>query len=284
MIGQMNYLKSLLIDAGPYLFWVVFAVTGIVAIKEIRQARVLPANTTEAERRALKRKFWGIAAFAVISALATLSAWFSGDKMEESVKQNIAETAKANDRAAKADERAANAEERAAKANKALAEMKPRRITEEQRKAFISALEGLPRGRVRVVSSRANSETYTFAKQVRQILDDAGYGLTNATESGIEWREMFYQMPIGQKPDAEHDLIFAFHGDRSDFSWPGITFLRGNGLVKMDYNRMDPRAIPAIVHQAFRVCGLKTASQGINTFLKPGEWCVALMDRAPTSE
>lgn len=50
-----------------------------------------------------------------------------------------------------------------------------RSITSEQKKGFLSAVAGAPKGNVVVWASTSGDDTKEFAKQVRKLLDEAGY-------------------------------------------------------------------------------------------------------------
>jgi hypothetical protein len=51
----------------------------------------------------------------------------------------------------------------------------PRKITPDQRKAFIQSLKDAPKGHVAVITLSTGAEIASFAYQVRSMLDDAGY-------------------------------------------------------------------------------------------------------------
>jgi len=54
--------------------------------------------------------------------------------------------------------------------------MQPRKITNEQRDNFVSFLKSAPKKGIWIVCSNPTDETEHFAFDVRQVLDDAGYG------------------------------------------------------------------------------------------------------------
>jgi hypothetical protein len=68
----------------------------------------------------------------------------------------------------------------------------PRRITPKQYTDFIEALRNKPKGPVRVIVGREDSETQTYAAQIRQMLDDAGYS-TGTSNDITQWGESLCQ-------------------------------------------------------------------------------------------
>jgi hypothetical protein len=67
-----------------------------------------------------------------------------------------------------------------------IAEIKhiPRKITAEQKSAFIKALNGIKRGPVLVKTNELDNEAQNYMSDIRSLLDDAGYPGDAVTEMG----------------------------------------------------------------------------------------------------
>lgn len=84
-----------------------------------------------------------------------------------------------------------------------------RRISMEQKRAFISRLKDQWKVPVKIYICDTDYETETFSTQLRQMLDEAGYAVTNG--EGIVRANLIYISPIGDRA-GELPLGFIFYG------------------------------------------------------------------------
>ncbi|HAO78094.1 MAG TPA: hypothetical protein DCQ92_03780 [Verrucomicrobia subdivision 3 bacterium] len=191
-------------------------------------------------------------------------------------------TAQLNEEAGKARKAAGDATERAEELRKKNIELEtklqPRRITTKQKEAFANYLKDFPKSPVKVFVGIKDSETKTYASQIRALLDEAGYG-TGKNDDVVDIGANFiYDSPIG---DLAKDLpvFFCFFGPQGEsIEWPGLKITwQTNGDTVWTYLPNDARAVPAIMNSAFLQIGIN-AGCGARTnwpfISKPGDWMI----------
>jgi hypothetical protein len=167
--------------------------------------------------------------------------------------------------------------------------LQPRRITAQQRDKFIELLKEAPKCPVKVFVGREDDETANYAKQVREILDSAGYG-TGKDNDIISLPYLSHISPIGD-PTTDFPFEIAFYGtavgrDNSDVNWPGlkIIFDNKNQVTTITILSRDVSAAPGFINKAFNEIGIRpaigscaTTTSALN--LKPGEWGVFVFEK-----
>jgi hypothetical protein len=180
----------------------------------------------EWKRKRLKRKFEFLLIFGIAGELACLP--FS-----------LVDSATTNKLAGEANERAANAELKVKQLRKENELLKIRRITKNQNDAFVNFLKNYPKGNVKVIIGLVDSETETYAYQIRQMLDEAGYGDGKSGEIiRLENALRINSDILDPMQNSGSDFYFAWFGDSKDKINPKYYLMRRtNGVV---YAVFDP--------------------------------------------
>jgi hypothetical protein len=140
--------------------------------------------------------------------------------------------------------------------------LQPRRITQEQRDQFIALLKDTPKIPVRVFMGAYDAETIAYARQIRGLLDDAGYGNGTPGITSIG-DDTIYVSNIG---DVGQDapFHFVFFGDHNKpLDWGNFRITRSafgiQGIAAMAYSgpKSDPAIIPELIDKAFLKVGIR---------------------------
>ena len=152
--------------------------------------------------------------------------------------------------------------------------LQPRRITKQQRDRFIELLKTIPKFPVKVFVGREDSETHSYALQIREMLNSAGFG-TGEDDKVRKWGDAELVLPIGNEVSMDSPFVMVLFGEYGKpVEWPGlrVTFdkeqstytftndVSGFGIVNSTFNQIG--IVPAVVSET-------------NWFLgKPGEWAI----------
>jgi hypothetical protein len=149
------------------------------------------------------------------------------------------------------------------------AKIQPRIITPEQETNFIGLLKGIPSTPIRVFTGTADVETDKYAKQIRILLDAAGF--TN-NEDVVQLGSGYLTRQNYMNPLPDFDIELMEYGTNmfssGPFSAPGF-FITPSGLPVVVGH--DPNAILSAVKIIFEKIGVKTDIMYDNYCLKPGE-------------
>lgn len=153
-------------------------------------------------------------------------------------------------------------------------------ITGYDRNLFIHYLKNYPKGDVKVIIGMADTETETYANEIRQMLDQAGYrdeknGNIIRLENGLR-----FTSNIGDPMEkSSSDLYFAWFGQsKTNVTLPYFSFRRTNGYVYIACNPSitnDFRGAPVFISQAFQKIGIVpgiVVTEDIPVLSKDGEW------------
>ena len=153
-----------------------------------------------------------------------------------------------------------------------------RRISSEQTNAFINLLKQQWKVPVRIGVGATDSETETFAHQLREMLDASGYGVSNG-DGIIRLGHNFTYLSTIEDYAADLPFGFVFYGiEGEELSWGdfGITFTKtGDTIYHYVPNKIT--SVPAILDFAFRQIGLKPGAVAWTNFpavSKSGEWII----------
>jgi hypothetical protein len=162
------------LDPGSLKFWETFGELGfiLVVIGVVGEGieilpKLLKPELYERNKRTLEKiglSFW-------IILILGLAAEFLGNHKAMRIANSI--NAKLNEEAANARKEAAEANERTAAIQ---LRIQPRTITKAQSDEFIKLCEGLARTPIKVMMGMHDAETLNYGRQVRAMLDAAGFG------------------------------------------------------------------------------------------------------------
>jgi hypothetical protein len=232
------------------------------------------------------KKFFGI--FLVAGLVLEITEAIQSDKKASQaiLSAKLAETNAAGsyERAAIAEKEAGEANERAAntESNNLVLQVRiemlqARRIEIDQEKKFIDFLKNCPKSPVKVFVGERDGETDDYAREIRQILDESGYG-SGRTNDIIELGDARIASSIGIGQTVEdYPLVievYATNNDTKSIGLPGVIFTHDDATMKTSYffDTNDVRAVMGLVDNAFQVINIYPALHGNNTYLKPGEW------------
>jgi hypothetical protein len=150
-----------------------------------------------------------------------------------------------------------------------------RSITLQQRDKFINLVKNYPKCPVRVFIQSEEWETKIFAQQIREMLDDAGYGFKNGKD--IEKVDVASTFSIGSQARYT-PLVFVFLGKNGqDIIRPSFEIhFHPDSADRVFWGTNDASGAPGMISDAFLKIGIKPviASSETFIFLKPGEWGV----------
>jgi hypothetical protein len=159
--------------------------------------------------------------------------------------------------------------------------LETRTITQNQMEAFTNILRNTLKCPVRVFVQSGNEdfETENYARQIRELLDDAGYGRGN--NEGIEKVRLGVVADIGAPSEYCH-LLFLFYGKPHEtIDWPSlkIQFQGGKYIMATTISATstnDLSSVPGMINLAFKQIGINPGVQSgeYKNCLKPGEWAI----------
>lgn len=210
---------------------------------------------------------------AVITLLGWGFTWKAGKLKDEALEKYQQDSdvriSEANTKAAEANKAAAQAHERAnvlekqsaslqkdaAQARLELEQLKikqaPRTLTQEQRKIFIAALSTLPKRVVKVISLSGNPEPMQWATQIRQCLNETGFG-----DPALVTPE--YRL-FGLTPNSDHTTSIVLHDAAEAQAY------------------FDNRA--ANIAAAFEMASIRTQIVFLPQLANPGEVAVVIFEK-----
>ncbi|HEY1662508.1 MAG TPA: hypothetical protein VGI03_08830 [Verrucomicrobiae bacterium] len=148
-------------------------------------------------------------------------------------------------------------------------ELQPRNITLKQETNFIALCSSLPKMPIRVIIGVKDNETESFAEQVRQLLDAAGFGCTNG--GYIRDDTLFSIRPIGVS-DESQIFISEF---RTNAPLKIYTNEAGEVHFVYDVNPFNFKQIDDVeyVGGVFSQLGIPISHNGkvLTNYLNPGE-------------
>jgi hypothetical protein len=162
--------------------------------------------------------------------------------------------------------------------------LQPRRITAQQRDKFIELLKDSPKCPVKIIVGREDDETETFARQIRETLDAAGYG-TGKDDDITRLPYLSSASPIGGVMDAPIEISFfgtnAEPINAESINWPGLKVIFDKTTKKVIVAALpnDVNGVPGLIINAFGKIGINpgvesNAASTSSFDLKPGEWCI----------
>jgi hypothetical protein len=184
-------------------------------------------------------------------------------------------------KAGEANERAANSELKVEELRKQNAELtirlQPRRITQQQRDKFIELLKNSPKFPVKIFVGRKDTETDNYAKQMREMLNCAGFGI-GEDEKIRDYGDFFISLPVDATNEKSMDspiFMVLFGEPNKPIDWPGLYVNFTTTQAAVTYNTNDISGF-GIINAALQQIGIigATTSQ-TNWFVKkPGDWCI----------
>jgi hypothetical protein len=148
---------------------------------------------------------------------------------------------------------------------------KPRTINGEQKKKFMALLKGYPRIHIKVFCHEGDNETWRYASQIREMLNENGYG-TNG-EQVIETPQYAREWAGSPYPFSKYDLACFWYGtNRTERLIPEFMLLPGGKMVGV--MGKGPYAEFSLVILAFWQIQIFPAGGNDDTLLKPGEFGV----------
>ena len=169
------------------------------------------------------------------------------------------------------------------------AKLNPRVITTDQREKFLNIVTNFPKSPVRVFVSSGSDEADTYASQIRNLLNEAGYGRQGETIVRLEQiratRTPIYPYPTGAAFAPDPVRITFFGTNIESVVWPGIEFWveRTNNLkiTHYSYSPLDVRAVPVMINDALNAIGIPTEifPTTMLSEVKLGEWAIFVVPK-----
>jgi hypothetical protein len=251
----MGSLKEIVSTWGWALIWIVFFASSFWAYHDVSEINEQLNEATPREAQRLKRRRTGICLFLVLALISAMSAQWASDLTDKKLKDNNQEIDQLSNSLAFAESK-----------------IEPRTITEKQRADFMELLKGITnRMPIKVITGTEDSETMRYARQIRSMLDDAGFvyksdvsmAVYGATASVIENTNTSARF-------SDFAVAFMCYG-KNDFPVLITIDIPTNGAKPVIQDQADAGAVFAYVGWAFSKIGVRPAWLYNEDLLKPGE-------------
>ncbi len=134
--------------------------------------------------------------------------------------------------------------------------IQPRRISEQQKKDFIKALEGVRKRPVLVFTGLRDPETAVFAEHIRELLNAAGCGMVKEFEEfEIITRPGLVSFDRISESHSNHFVSLLFYGEMGKpLEVEGLRILteKGNNKHLFGYSTNGPIPFPLALNLAFK--------------------------------
>jgi hypothetical protein len=155
--------------------------------------------------------------------------------------------------------------------------LQPRRIEIQTRDKFIALTKDAPKSYVRIVAAGEDNETLAYARQIREMLDAAGFGNGSNSVTGVKGLNYF---PHIGDPAFDTPFDIFFYGpegeDRMDCPSFSIYYDETNKWMNVNIVSNNVAAIPAIIFKAFIESGLHPglAKDNMSLNKRQEDWCI----------